>query len=532
MNTPKRHKALTIFFFIVVLQYGCIKEEDFSFDKMASNSWNPEFAVPLIHSNLSINDLTGMTDTGMFTVNNHRISLVYKTNIYSLSGYEFFTPVNQSAFQTLQLIPQDSATLYQDDSVTRAITVPVPFIFPNNEQIDSMTFRKGALRINMTSNIPHDGILTISIPSATIGGQPFTQDIPIGAAYGTPVLTQNIYDMAGYNMKTTVNGMPNQLNVTYSIKFLNSHTTSPTLGKNFDITTSFDSIAPASLFGYLGQREFIMPSDSEEISIFNNFQGGSMHFENPKMTISLSNSFGMPIDAQIGTLSAILSNGTVTPITGPYPSPLIDYPIVYGQSATNSFVFDNTNSNLETVFNSAPNYFIYNITAGTNSPLPTFNFMSDSSNFRADLKLEFPLKGYTTGFTIQDTVDFEIGDIDMLKAITFRLNVSNGFPMHVHTQVYFVDDNLTMLDSLFTDSQDRILESADIDANGKVTTPTVRSADETFDESRLPNLFNAKKVIIKGVIDTKDAPTTSVEIYDDYKLDFKLGVRTKLKIDF
>jgi hypothetical protein len=532
MNTLSKRRVLIILFMSLMLQYGCIKEEDLSFDKVASNSWNPEFAVPLIHSHLSINDITGMTDTGMFTVNNHQISLVYKTNIYSLSGYEFFTPVNQSAFQTLQMFPQDSVNLYQNDSVTQSISVPMPFTFPNNEQIDSLTFRKGSLRISLTSNIPHDAVLNVSIPSATLNGQSFSQDIPVNASYNQPEFGQGIFDMSGYHMKTTNGGMPNMLNISYSIKFRNSGTTSPALGKNFDITTAFDSITPASMFGFLGQREFNMPSDSAEISIFNNFQGGSMFFDDPKMTISLYNSFGMPIDAQIGTLSAIQSNGTVTPVTGPYPPQLIDYPIVFGQAATNSFTFDKTNSNIQQIFNSSPHYFVYNIAAGTNSPLPVYNFMGDSSNFRADLKLEFPLKGYTTGFAIQDTVDFGIGNIDMLKSATFKLNISNGFPMHVHSQLYFVDDNNVVLDSMFAVSQDRILESAAIDANGRVTIPTVRSDEETFDEIRLPHIFNAKKIIIRGVIDTKDAPTTSVELFDDYKLDFKIGVKTKLKIDF
>ena len=158
--------------------------------------------------------------------------------------------------------------------------------------------------------------------------------------------------------------------------------------------------------------------------------------------------------------------------------------------------------------------------------------MSDSSIFKADMKIEFPLKGYTTGFTIQDTVDFGIGEIKEIAAATFRLNISNGFPIHARAQLYFTDNNYNILDSLFTNSQDRIIESAEIDSDGIVTTPTVRSADEVFDGVRLQHLFDAKKILVKGVIDTKDAPGTMVQILDTYKLDFKLGVRTKLKITF
>lgn len=533
MKILPKHTRLFISTALVMILYGCIKQDDLSFDKVTTGEWTPEWAIPLIHSGLSIKDLTGMTDTGMFSTNsNHQISLVYQTNIYSVYGYEFFTPVNQSDWHSLQLTQPDSVALYQNDSVSRSLNFIVPLTFPNGEQIDSLTFRRGALRINLTSNIPHDGVLKITIPSATLSGQSFSQNIPISAAAGSAVYTQNIFDMSGYNMRTNYMGMPNQLNVSYTLTFFNSHTASNTLNKNFDITTSFDSITPASLFGFLGQREFIIPSDSLQIGIFNNFQGGGIYFDDPKMTISLTNSFGMPIDAQINTLSAIQANGTVVPITGPIPSPLIDYPLIFGQSAKNSFVFDNTNSNIQQAINSATKYFVYNITAGTNSPLPTYNFMSDSSIFKADMKIEFPMKGYTTGFTIQDTVNFGIGNIKEISYAAFRLNISNGFPVHAHVQLYFTDNNYNILDSLFLNSQDRIIESAEIDANGKVTTPTVRSADEVFDGVRLQHLFDAKKILVRGVIDTKDAPNTMVQIFDDYKLDFKLGIRTKLKIKF
>ena len=423
MKISTKHKALFICSAIVITLYGCIKEEDLSFDKVTSGQWNPEFAVPLINSSLSINDITGMTDTSMFATNsNNQISLIYKTNIYTSYGYEFFTPVNQSSGQTLQLFSPDSIQLYTDDSIVRSINLPLPLTFPNGEQIDSMTFRSGALRINVTSYVPHDAILTISIPSAVIGGQPFIKDIPVSAGVASPTYTQDIFDMSGYNMNTSYLGMPNTLNIDYTLKFTNSGTTLNTLNKNFDITTSFDSISPASLFGFLGQREFLMPADTSEIGIFSNFQGGGMFFDNPKMTITLENSFGMPIDAQIGTLSAIQSNGTAIPITGPYPSPLIDYPIVFGQSAYNSFTFDNTNSNIQTALNSSPQFFVYNLSAGTNA-LPTYNFMSDSSVFKADLKIEFPLRGYATGFTIQDTVDLSLGEIDMVESVSFRINI-------------------------------------------------------------------------------------------------------------
>jgi hypothetical protein len=346
------------------------------------------------------------------------------------------------------------------------------------------------------------------------------------------VYVQDISDMSGYNMTTNIGGTPNRLNIIYTITFNNSNSTSSTLNKNFDITTSFDQIAPASLFGYFGQSEFLMPSGSTELGVFNNINNGTVFFDDPKMTITLKNTFGMPLDAHLGPLKAVLGNGTQLALTGPMPTPLIDYPLMFGQAATTTIVYDKNNSNIQQIINSAPKSFTYGLDAGINSPLPTYNFMGDSSVFKADIKIEIPLKGYASGFTVQDTINFSIGDIKELQSADFRLNVINSFPINVNTQVYFVDDNYMILDSLLDHSQNHLIEAATLLPDGRNTVPTKRMADETFTGARLDHLMNAKKVLIKGIIQTADAPNTMVQIYDDYTIDFKLGVKAKLKIDF
>ncbi len=512
---------------------SCMKQEDFDFNKVTSNELNPEFAVPLIHSELSIGDITGANGNGMISVNNdHTVNLVYTSNIYSRHGYEFFAPADESNAQTLLLSYSDSSTIYQNGSITKVAPFVMPLTFSNSEQIDSLTFRKGDLRINISSDIPHDGVLNISIPGATKNGQPFTKDIPFNAYTNQSVNVQDVSDLSDYNMKTNINGTPNRVNIIYTITFNNSNSTLNTLNKNFDITTSFDQITPASLFGYFGQSEFMMPSGTSELGVFNNIKSGTIYFDDPKLTLTLKNSFGMPLDATIVQLKAINGDGTQTALTGPIPSPLIDYPLMFGQQAVTTIVFDKNNSNIQQVINGAPRQFVYDIDAGINSPLPSYNFMGDSSEFRADIKMEIPLRGYAAGFTVQDTLDFSIGEIKEIESAEFRLNISNGFPVNVYTQVYFMDDNFNVVDSLLDHAQNHLIEAAEYEADGRTTIPTRRMTDEPFAGNRLQNLLKAKKVLIKGEIQTKDAPTSMVEIYDDYKIDFKLGVKTKLKIDF
>src|SRR5436190_23351136 len=125
-----------------MLLHGCIKDDDFQMDKMSKGEWSPEFAVPLINSELGLNDIVSLDSGGLFTVNNHQLSLIYKTNIYTQYGYQFFAPVSQSNVMTLQMTPPDTTTLYQTGTVSRSINVVMPLTFPNGEQVDSMTFSR------------------------------------------------------------------------------------------------------------------------------------------------------------------------------------------------------------------------------------------------------------------------------------------------------------------------------------------------------------------------------------------------------
>jgi len=146
--------------------------------------------------------------------------------------------------------------------------------------------------------------------------------------------------------------------------------------------------------------------------------------------------------------------------------------------------------------------------------------------------IDFPLRGYASGFLISDTVEFELQNIEGIDSATFRINVDNGFPASAYTQIYFADSNYVVLDSMLINPSALLVESAQVDANGKVTQPTHKMIDEPFSKLRLNHLFTAKKLLIVSVIDTKDAPNSLIEIYDYYKMDVKIGVRASYNLKF
>jgi len=527
-------QASLLLFTLSVLLTGCIKDEDFQYDKIVSSTWDPEFAIPLINSSLGIKDLTGFSNSTTVDVDsNNLVHLIYKANIYSVYGYEFLPLQDQSNSRTITTTTTDSTQLYQTGTLSKTLNTVFPFVVSSGEQLDSLLLNLGALEISVQSQIPHSGELTITIPDATLNGIPFSQSLPFIYGGTLPVSALLSGNLAGYKFDFTGNGSFNELRVTYTLSFTNSSTSLPTANRNITISNNLTNLKMAEAYGYLGQRTLSVTGDSSRIELFNNTLFGNIAFNDPHITFNLSNSFGVPVNSQVTSFYSISSTGVNTPITNTIPNPLpIGSPTVVGQTATGSFFVDQTNSNINTIMDQNPRYIAFDIDAVSNSPTPSYNFITDSSRFAVDVEVNLPLRGSANGFSVSDTSDFELDNIQELNKAIFRINAQNGFPADAYIQLYFTDSAGVVLDSLLSDPGDFIIASGLLNSDGRVVLPYKKTRDEEFGPDRLRNIYHAKKLIIFSVVNTQNAPQTQVPIYSDYRLDIKIGVHAFLTLEF
>ena len=85
----------------ILLFSSCNKLE---MDKIALDAWNPNFAVPIAHSNFSASDILASTDSSDLVVvnpNSGAIALVYKTEIYSFGANSILELQNVNDSKTL-----------------------------------------------------------------------------------------------------------------------------------------------------------------------------------------------------------------------------------------------------------------------------------------------------------------------------------------------------------------------------------------------------------------------------------------------
>jgi hypothetical protein len=307
------------------------------------------------------------------------------------------------------------------------------------------------------------------------------------------------------------------------------------------LSTGIKDVAYSYVDGYIGQYTFTVPQDSVAIDIFDNAYIGSIYFTDPKVRAIITNSIGAGSSVKIDQLIAQSKITGNTNITGSIINTNI--PILYpslaevGQSKATTIQLDKTNSNVQTVFNPAPNKIIYQMSGTINPSGVSTNFATDSSYVKVRGEVEIPMEGKVTKFVLLDTIDnisypnITVGGktVTILSA-GFNVTMSNGFPMNTSIQMYFLDDANVILDSLF--ESPHFIPSAAIDAAGKVTTPTDILIREVYNEARYSKITTSKKAVLYAFFSTSNNGTVPVKIYSSYKIKSNIGIDVKANVSF
>lgn len=524
--------------FFVFLITSCIKD-NFEMDKLAKSEWNPNIAVPLVYTSLSVQDILTKNDkTGIIKVDSNKFcTLLYQGNLFSIIASDLVKIPDQtippySASLTLAEIPilVSNATITVQSSQTINFTPGT-----NNPKIDSLIFKTGLLDLMLTSDFKFNAKVKIDIPGAKKNGKTFSAILNVTYNGTVPVNANTSVDLTGYHFDMTKGGTTyNQFVVNYEVTISGSGP-APTTSNKIMISGAFKNLSFDRMFGDLGQLPLSLDKDTVDISVFKNAIGsGLISFADPRLKMVISNSYGIPINATIAQLDAYTPGAIPFQVTG-FPSPLPLYSPTMteiGQTKVGSFVLNSSNSNLPAIIKKVPQSFIYKIDSKTNPNGATHNnFILDTSRFKVDMEVELPLWGTAKDFVLIDTVDFKMEEnlATEIESATIRTYNANGFPIDVAMQVYFADSLYKPIDSLVTPYQ-LILKSAIVNpSTGKVVSPTEKIFDATLTQARAKKLKTAKYLLVKANATTTSGGNTNVKIYSNYKLDLKLGVQAQIR---
>ncbi|MFO8054417.1 MAG: hypothetical protein R6U19_04545 [Bacteroidales bacterium] len=533
----------TLLFFVIlsVSFLSCMKDK-FEINEMGSNKWNPDLAVPLINSSVSMLDITQDVENEDFYIDqNNLVSIIYVDTIFSLGAKDLLEIPDQVV--DTSLVWDFPVGLPPGDSTSGVYSFLLNVNTDNNEILDSLQIKQGDFQLNISTDFNHDAKINLTVPGLVKNGQPFNTVITLDYPGSLPHNTSRSFDLSGYRAQFIQSGQTNQLQANVEITGYGSNNpnNSP---YNFDLTAAFENIELLSAFGYFSQYDFKLTTDSIAIELFKNDDLGSFKLEDPKINLRFMNSFGIPVEGKINEMKSYASPDEViiTQLSGaPLDDIMIDYPSLanIGGTKVTEVSYEKSNSNIDDAFDIDPHWAIYDLDGTTNPHGSTYNFLLDESSLGLEAEVEFPFYGRAWGFTMNDTIDFELSRDDLFKegelqSLEMQVRMLNGFPVQSEVQVYFTDTNMVILDSLFDKSRETLMLSAHPGPapEYKVSSPREKTTYVSKQGEAIDNILDAKKAVIRVKAYTADEGNSTVKIYSDYTVDVKIGVRAKFETAF
>ena len=526
-----KNRLLVLSAIFMVVLIGCVKD-NFDMTKVKGlPEYNPSLAAPLVTAELSLKNILDKNDNDIVQVDNEGfISLIFTDELFSSTAEEIMVLPNQSVTQNISPgidapsgLPSSPTITFED---TQKMTMSV-----GANQLKLIILKGGTFSLSGSSSINANINVDISIPSLTSNGIPFQQALVL-----TPNGSDNVsVDLNSYELDLTNGGTSvNELEINYTLSI---EGTGQPVGAADEINFSLDitDMQFSEIQGNLDFSDATPQQDTVGISLFNVAAGlGDFSIVDPLIKLYSFNSFGASLEINfdklegINTISGInydlVASGAVS------NTEIISGPDITqkGQTIQDSILIEG--NAVVNMIADQPKYLIYDL----NVQAPNTDiFILDTSKLKFNTLVELPVHGTANGFTLIDTLGFDIA-MEYVEKLTLTSKISNGFPLEFNMVCYALEDIngiWTVTDTAnFFDESGLLAISGQLDAQGRVDSKAITEVNVELDEQSTQNFAQASRIIVKATGATTNAGGTNVKFYEDYSLEIKIGAIASIKL--
>jgi hypothetical protein len=517
-------RTIILFSCVVIVFLSCRKE-------MERPSWDTEILAPLVNASMNINNI--LPDSVLQSNADSSMKIVYEGDIYKIS--------------------MDTLINIQDTTLLNSYNIPFSYLFApgadfivNNTsettynlggpQLRTVIIKRGYVTFKVSSLVEGRTRFVYKIPCAKLGGVPFTVNVTVPAAVGsTPGVYNQTFDLAGYTIDLTgiANNKVNTIYTSLTAGIDSSEPDSVLIHPSdvLSIENTFFDMFPHYAKGYFGTNTFNIGPEQTDFNMFNRIVDGTIQLEDVDFQLKLENPIGMDARVFINNLTSVNSR-TGNSIS--LVNSIVGSPININRAAESgttvyptyaNFPLTTSNSNIKPMMENLPDKFGYSLQIVTN-PLGNVSgsndFVYSDKLLKAKMNMEIPLSLIATNLTLVDTLDLNIQsnpETQNIKSGTITLFAKNGFPFDASIQLYMLDDNNNVTDSLYTyaNTIDQAMINSSLRVTGKKATKLVAAVNQ----SKMQLLYSTKKVRLKVKFNTA-SQSQYVKIYSDYSIDIQL----------
>ena len=396
-------------------------------------------------------------------------------------------------------------------------------------KIRNIVFGNAAIPYTAQSKFAENFELAVNFPDATVGGSALSNTnitLPTGTKNG-------IFDLS--NAKVYLGAVDT---LTHNMLRVSVQPSINSSGKLVDFDSSdFVKIAvdPSAIElkyvdGYLGSKTWSLSDETISFPDLEKFAKG-ITLTNPKMTIRVQNSFGLPIQVN---LEMVAKNDKGASVDVDPDSMVFAYPSIANAGSTvgSSFTIDKDNSNIVPALALPPTEFMVKGTAFINKDgFKGYNdFVDISSKLSLSFEANVPMSLMAKDIVIQDTsgdVSNTLNGTEAFEFLELKIKTINGFPMDGTLDLIFVDQNYVALDSVVNTT---LIASGVPNATGDVITATENNTSFLLSNSILQNIGGGKckYILFKIKLNTYSNGSVSVNVKAENRLFVALAFRGKL----
>ncbi|TAL60266.1 MAG: hypothetical protein EPN85_07585 [Bacteroidetes bacterium] len=493
-------------------------------------SWDVDVLAPLLKSTLTINNI--IADSLLQQNPDNSLELVYK---YSLSAFtiDSLFKIPDTTIHNLYPAPF-TYSVSPGGSIIPGVSNPIYYPL-GDAQLTHVTLRGGKMLLSIKSQIQGMVDFTYTMPKVTDSyGKFFDTTVTISAATPTSDGTYNgVFDLSGYKIDLTgAAGISVNTMITSYSAVLNSqnpNSVSINAGQTVDIANTFVDIVPQYAKGYFGHTLANIGPDSADFTMFNHIIDGTLNLEDIDIGLSIQNSIG--VDARV-TINEFTSINTGKGTSVPLFNSIIGSPLNINRSSDNSGMvtpatysvsFTPSNSNIKPFMENLPDRLSYQLDLEIN-PLGNVSggndFVYYDKLMKTEMNMTIPLSLVANDLTMADTLDLNrAASIDNVNSGYLYLYAENGFPFTAEAQLYLMDVDLNLVDSLL--SAPNSILAPPLDANNICAGKKLSILSFPMDAQKLALLRETRKMYIKLKFNTAGQPNY-VKLYSFYEMNVKL----------
>ncbi|MDX2278755.1 MAG: hypothetical protein NW218_04170 [Saprospiraceae bacterium] len=505
---------------------ACTRED---LEQVEISDHTAEFAFPLFSTDLLMKDLmlnilndTLSGDT-LYINSDNSMTLIYTGDVAEKKATDIFN------FLENGLVPIA-------DSVSSS-----PIQAPDGVTVTRADIKSGTITLIIYNNTPDtvSGIFEITQMSANgvVFNYPFTvPPTPSTVWISPPIdLSGNIL-LSGSNLLEFKYYAYNKDGVRIAFPPIN--------GGFAPVFVSFQNLTFSYLQGYWGYSSYPLTRDTIEIDLNQTNLDGNVKVKNPKVTMKISNSWGFPTRGKIKYLSFIGKDGTEYKLNSTiFVDDAVDFEFPdftkneVGQTKYTYLKMDESNSNIAEIFNAQPTRLVYEVEGISNANLDpnVIGFLTDSSNIKLSVGVELLLEGSADNFQTDQTLDLDFGtysalDTTEIEAVEFKLVTENQTAISAAVQIFFLDENENMVDSLFVGGPQFIMNAAPVNAQGIVSGVTRKENFIPMSIARFERVRTTKKAVLQAAFTTANGGQIPVKLLATDQVVIKMGLKVKTRL--